>query len=492
MIKEMNKRLYDLVVGKNEYVKYEYERYVREHLEEHYIHRFRHIKLLWKLIVHFEYKKSTQPLLYWNDDNHPLNKKYDDYSIAYKNMDFTSASNHTNNTNVLMKTSLDANSTEKGVLTNLAQIDKLKEQELEVSYIRKKVEIKEGSRILFISNTQRKDRPILDASTRYRCYHPAEALLKAGVYTSVTSLAEFVKNPLPLDYDIYIFHRPGLAGVKKVKELKYYQKTVIADYDDLIFGDEATALESSLYKSGRSKRETVIEIFNNNYIAMQDFDIFTCSTEELAICIKNEKKDAIVNVVHNFLPESVLKRSAACVNHYKDLNQIVYCCGTTSHNKDFKIFEEIIIKCLKQDPTLKLFIIGPLTIDSELNNMANVFFHKSVDYWDLFDIMSYSAFAIAPLEISPFNVCKSNVKFLEAAATGVTLWATPIPDMIRIGEKRVNLCKKPEDFENCIINRHEDYREEQKEINRHFVEQYCSNKQFYKEIETLKEYLERE
>lgn len=64
MIKE---KLYNYFVRKNGRVCYEYERYVREHLVEHRLHRLRHLRLLLKLNWHYCVKKNTLPFLYWDE-----------------------------------------------------------------------------------------------------------------------------------------------------------------------------------------------------------------------------------------------------------------------------------------------------------------------------------------------------------------------------------------------------------------------------------------
>lgn len=58
--------LYDYLVKKNGRVWYEYERYVREHIEEHYLFRGKHILLLLKLNWFYRVKKNTIPYLYWD------------------------------------------------------------------------------------------------------------------------------------------------------------------------------------------------------------------------------------------------------------------------------------------------------------------------------------------------------------------------------------------------------------------------------------------
>lgn len=58
--------LYNYFVRKNGRVWYEYERYVREHMEEHHIHRLRHIKLLMKLNWFYRVKGGNTPYFYWD------------------------------------------------------------------------------------------------------------------------------------------------------------------------------------------------------------------------------------------------------------------------------------------------------------------------------------------------------------------------------------------------------------------------------------------
>ncbi len=58
--------LYDYFVGKNLRVKYEYERYVKEHLDEHYLNRFKHFRLLAKLNIEYRLKKRKVPYIYWD------------------------------------------------------------------------------------------------------------------------------------------------------------------------------------------------------------------------------------------------------------------------------------------------------------------------------------------------------------------------------------------------------------------------------------------
>ena len=62
----MKEKLYNFFVRKNGRVCYEYERYVREHMEEHRLHRFKHLRVLMKLNWFYRVKKGNTPYLYWD------------------------------------------------------------------------------------------------------------------------------------------------------------------------------------------------------------------------------------------------------------------------------------------------------------------------------------------------------------------------------------------------------------------------------------------
>lgn len=62
----VKEKLYNFFVRKNGRVWYEYERYVREHMEEHHLHRFSHIIVLLKLNWFYRVKKGNTPYLYWD------------------------------------------------------------------------------------------------------------------------------------------------------------------------------------------------------------------------------------------------------------------------------------------------------------------------------------------------------------------------------------------------------------------------------------------
>lgn len=163
-------------------------------------------------------------------------------------------------------------------------------------------------RICFVTETGRGDRPILDPSVRYRCYHFAEELSKVGYLANVYSAKQFYADPTA-DFDTYIFHRPNIARLnfeRTVAFLRERGRKVIADYDDLIFGDAETALESSAVKNGTLTPALALTAFSSCHKAMDLFDHFTTSTAPLASQVRRHRPDAMIVVTPNFLPNALL------------------------------------------------------------------------------------------------------------------------------------------------------------------------------------------
>lgn len=295
-------------------------------------------------------------------------------------------------------------------------------------------------RILYVTTTSQTVTPIRDGSSRYRAYHMAETLRKAGAFVSVTTNIEFRKTP-SLDYEVYVFHRPAYSLREQIIQLKQLGKIIIADYDDLIFGDEKIAQTSSAVINRKFTLSACTKYYAQNLEVLSLFDNVTASTIPLADQIKHFFPRANVNCIHNFIPDSILElsRQQNLLNEKKDKNLITYCSGTASHVADFKLIEEVLLNALEKNSNLKLLIIGILNTSRRIQYHPRIFFHPPVDYPNLFKLMSGATYSIAPLESSIFNSCKSNVKFLESSIAGTTLIATPIPDMRRVSEANIYL-----------------------------------------------------
>lgn len=311
-------------------------------------------------------------------------------------------------------------------------------------------------KICFVTQTARVAQPILDPSVRYRCYHPAEALTRSGNPSVVMAAPNFFSEP-NFNYDVYFFHRPSVSIPNfdaTIAALKRAGKILVADYDDLIFGDETVALQSSIFKNNVATAEATIKIFENNTKALLYFDRVTVSTRPLAREVENFNPKAQVAVVPNFVSPALMELHESLGTHLRkrDPLSIGYFAGTKSHDKDFPIVAEPLYRVLIEDPRKSLTVVGPVELPKAFAMLPNVVVAPVVNYLRLPGLMTRCSTVIAPLESSRFNSCKSRVKFLEASLGGCRLLATPIPDMREVGEDKIGLMENLDDWYQALSN----------------------------------------
>lgn len=302
-------------------------------------------------------------------------------------------------------------------------------------------------KILFISTTNRIERPYLDPSVRYRCYNPAQDMRENDHLADVVSFHKFTLEMIRL-YDVFIFHRPPYDGKLEaaIAIIENNNKKYFADYDDLIFAPDY-ALESSAYLSGRATKDEIFYIFEKNYYAMKLFKNIFVSTDPLQKVIKELHPTANVNIIHNGLSSNWLGLMKNFTRHKKPMiKKITYLSGTTSHEHDFKSITPVLLKFLREHSDIQLVIVGPLILDSELKVLKNVVHKNYVDYNKLPNIIMDSWINLAPLDENIFNQCKSSLKFYESALFGVPSIVSRTPDFERFHDGSIMIADNEDEW----------------------------------------------
>lgn len=316
--------------------------------------------------------------------------------------------------------------------------------------IQEPISLSQRRSVCFVSETGRADDPLQDPSVRYRCYHPAEAFTAEGHDCTVISAARFFESP-SLRHDVYVFHRPNAARAnftRVLAALRTLGAALIADYDDLIFGDERLALVSSAAKNGTLTEEKAINAFHSNIEGLRQFEKVTASTEPLVARVREFNPDAEALLAPNVIPPSILSihKDNGTPFLRRPNTSIGYFAGTRSHDKDFPVVEAALHRVLCEHPEFNLLVVGPVAMPHSLSALPNVSTAPVVNFLRLPALMSMCSMVIAPLEASDFNDCKSRVKFLEAALSGCRLIASPIPDMRAIGTGHLTLADGLDDW----------------------------------------------
>lgn len=305
-------------------------------------------------------------------------------------------------------------------------------------------------KILFVSHTLRVDNPYEDPSTRYRCYTPASSLRNKGYITAVTSQHDFGDGSKYEDiFDFYVFHRPCLTeNLVKFLDKNIKSNRIVADYDDLIFDVSQSKLMPAYRFRGSHLHQTSMYLAANA-AANRYFHNFTFSTEPLAKRAKELFGDINAVVVSNSLDAGYLTRAKAIREHTGQRPfQIGYFAGTATHDADLAFISDAISEKLNKYPTSKMLLLGPAAIPDRLLPFRDRIHHQEqvVHFTKLPYEMSQVETVVAPLEWNEFTVCKSGLKFFEAALVGCSVVATPIPDIDRFNSKMLRKCKDQDEW----------------------------------------------
>lgn len=287
---------------------------------------------------------------------------------------------------------------------------------------------------LFLTNTRHLDRPWLDASTRYRCYHLAEALIDLGHRADVAALATFKPAQLTA-YDVLVILRP--PDTRHVHELlKTCEKqglVSVADYDDLIFAP-ALADHAPLVQNGSATPAEATRQFQANLSVMQAFSLVTVATGALQLQAQALSGNVTGKPVANGLSRRWLRLNGHLgpkpYGHPGQCN-ISYLPGSRSHDQDFRQIAGTLEQWLVKNPDYRLEITGPLNLPTDGIDPTLIRQRPLVPFDELPEIIGRTGVCIAPLVNNAFNRCKSHIKFIESAAFGTPVIATAIPDIAR-------------------------------------------------------------
>lgn len=268
---------------------------------------------------------------------------------------------------------------------------------------------------------------------RYRAYHPVKYLrcFNRACFIYLDQVLNY------LDQDAVakiIFIRPIDSPMlqeclKRVADLGIpYQ----ADYDDLIFdtNDKLCFAQSSVLKK--------TSLGHHDHVlyqrALKRFTNVSCSTQHLAKAIQAVHPSAKVTLYRNLLPPEAGNLSPTFQRPEKTLS-VYYLSGTLTHQKDFADVIPAVQQWLAVSPYHQLILVGAINIPKGLNK-AQV---KKIDhrhYLSLAQVFDNALAAIAPLQDTAFNQCKSAIKFLETAHLGIPVICSPYGEYADINSRQ--------------------------------------------------------
>ncbi|WP_068816031.1 glycosyltransferase [Phormidesmis priestleyi] len=261
---------------------------------------------------------------------------------------------------------------------------------------------------------------------RYRVQQKLEQLQLLNCQVNWVSWRDHKKaNSLIHFCHVVIFYRvPAFSDVvQTIEYAKSLNKIVFFDIDDLIFDRESYPKSYEKLKGQLSPEEYKALVKG---VALYREALLLCDSAIVstpALAREIEKVTGSTSFCHrNALDRTILQfLVSSSAKLHRDYLSIFYGSGTKTHDADFQIVAPALSQIMAKYPNVRLTIVGYLKLPKEL-----VVFAERIDriellnnldiYWEF---LSQADINIAPLEQSLFNDCKSEIKWLEAAAVDV-------------------------------------------------------------------------
>ncbi|MDO4398738.1 MAG: glycosyltransferase [Candidatus Saccharibacteria bacterium] len=134
-------------------------------------------------------------------------------------------------------------------------------------------------------------------------------------------------------------------------------------------------------------------------------------------------------VIPNSLNRRQIEISEDCLKRKSHDGFVIgYFSGSPTHAKDFQMVEPELVRFLENSDDVKLEVVGYMKFSSRMKKWirkGRVKIRGVVDYLELQKLMARVDVNIAPLVISDFTNCKSELKFFEAAIVETVTIASP-------------------------------------------------------------------
>lgn len=291
-------------------------------------------------------------------------------------------------------------------------------------------------RVLFISHSKRGAFYYNDASARYRCVFPAEHLCDLGITCNVIHFDKISAVDLNT-YSYIIFHRPQYS-----LKLRYYLYKIsrlgiktIADFDDLLFNPDL-ASQGAAVQAGYMSQRLALKHSQAYNKALKLFSHCWLSTTALAEQLKISHPYIQSTVCYNKLPKRWGQLQAITPWQERLENKIIrYMPGTSHHKHDFEKVENLLVKVLKDDPSIHLEIVGALKFNIANFPKEQISHQNHMTFEQLPSAIHTSWLTLAPLQNNIFNQCKSGLKFWESGLYGIPVISSQLEDIQRFKNK---------------------------------------------------------
>lgn len=271
---------------------------------------------------------------------------------------------------------------------------------------------------------------------KYRIWQKRDFLKALGWAVQVVDWRDIAEamSALQLCTHVIFYRVPGFDDVLKlVAEAHRLKLAPRWEVDDLIFDEDEYRQNGNIDTLPAAERDLLMSgvvLFRRCMLACGHG---IASTQALADAMRNAGLSDVA-VLENALDSETLRiASSLPVHQGSDRIWVSYGSGTNTHDADFRQAEAGLLAAMAEEPRLCLRVIGQLQLSSAFSRFGDrVERLTELSYPDYLRALSQTDIAIAPLEQTLFNDCKSNIKFLEAAAVRVAAICSPCAAFLTI------------------------------------------------------------
>ncbi len=290
---------------------------------------------------------------------------------------------------------------------------------------------------------------------RYRVDHQIEQLEAYGVSCHKINFDVLDLKDLKY-YRSFVFYRcPITPTIEEfIKKAHYFNKKCFFDIDDLVINTKYTNSIPYIQQMSKDEKALYDDGVNRMEKTLKLCDHLITSTTRLGKELEAYGKSVYVN--RNVASERMAELSLEALKKVKKNSEkivIGYLSGSITHNSDFELIKESVIKIMKKHSNVYLELMGEIDMPSGFEGLSNqIIFKPFCDWQELPKVIAGLDINLAPLEDSIFNEAKSENKWTEAALCKVVTIASNIG---AFKEKIVNnktgiLCDNPDDWYDAL------------------------------------------
>jgi O-antigen biosynthesis protein len=269
----------------------------------------------------------------------------------------------------------------------------------------------------------------------YRCAYQSKQLERAGLRAHTVYYAD-AGDQLIDEADIVIMSRClwEERTASLARRARRQGKLVCGDLDDRIYAPWDVETSGYLRSRGGVKpvRTRTVAADRSVLHLLPMFDVVLTSTSG----IKDELAELGIpaHVAGNAFDTDVARPIA---RERSGLTRMLLMTGTRTHDADLRMIAPQLARFLHENPSISCTFLGPFEPNGWFGGLPNVEVKELLPVEQLYAFVAGFDLCLVPLEDTPFNDCKSPIKFIESGLVSVPVLASPRREfraLIRHGE----------------------------------------------------------